>query len=382
MGDSRSSSEKTPLASDILIDSLCDEFELACQSGAKPDIEAFLARIQVRDRLALLLELVDLDVYYRKRRDESLSIDEYQARFPDLPMSTLVKIVEQTMPDNPLVVGPVPITAQSAIENESVVSAPLKGRMVRYFGDYEILDVVAQGGMGVVYRARQVSLNRIVALKMILSGELAAKEEVDRFYLEAKAAAMLDHPGIVPIYEVGEYNGQHFFSMAFVEGSSLAEEIRIGPLEPIRAARLMIEVAKSIHYAHEQGIIHRDLKPSNVLVDAFGHTRITDFGLAKHLTESSSITVSGQVIGTPSFMPPEQAVGKIDSIGPASDVYATGAVLYTATVGRPPFQAASRVETLRQVIESEPVAPRQLNASIPRDLETIILKCLEKSVPR
>jgi WD40 repeat protein len=200
--------------------------------------------------------------------------------------------------------------------------------------------------------------------------------------LEAKAAAMLDHPGIVPIYEVGEYNGHHFFSMAYVEGSCLADEIQSGPLEPIRAAKLLIEVAESVQHAHDHGVVHRDLKPSNVLLDTQGRTRITDFGLAKQLTESSSITISGQVIGTPSFMPPEQAIGQTDSIGPSSDVYALGAVLYAAIVGRPPFQAASRVDTLRQVIETEPVPPRQLNVSIPRDLETIVLKCLEKSIPR
>ena len=181
---------------------------------------------------------------------------------------------------------------------------------VRYFGDYELLREIARGGMGVVYRARQVSLNRPVALKMILAGQLASDDEVKRFYLEAEAAANLDHPGIVPIYEIGEHEGQHFFSMGFVEGTSLAAKVADGPLPPREAATLIVKVAEAVQFAHEKGVIHRDLKPANVLLDAQGQPKVTDFGLAKKLQADSGLTHTGQVMGTPSYMPPEQAEGE------------------------------------------------------------------------
>lgn len=253
---------------------------------------------------------------------------------------------------------------------------------VRYFGDYELLDELARGGMGVVFKARQVTLNRIVALKMILAGQLASEAEVQRFHTEAEAAASLDHPNIVPIYEIGEHQGQHYFSMGFVEGENLSQRSADGPLPPREAAALVRTIAVAVQYAHERGIIHRDLKPQNVLVDRHGQPRITDFGVAKNVRSSSSLTATGQVLGTPSYMPPEQAAGEVDDIGPASDVYALGAVLYFLLVGRPPFQSANPIDTLRQVIEQEPASLRQLNPSVDRDLETLCLKCLEKDPRR
>jgi serine/threonine protein kinase/WD40 repeat protein len=253
---------------------------------------------------------------------------------------------------------------------------------IRYFGDYELLSEVARGGMGVVFRARQVSLNRIVALKMILAGRLASGDDVRRFRLEAESAANLDHPGIVPIYEVGEHEGQHYFSMGFVEGESLAERVTAGPLPAREAADLVQQLAEAVQFAHEHGVIHRDLKPPNVLIDARGRARITDFGLAKAIREDRILTATGQVLGTPSYMPPEQAAGRIEAIGPAADVYSLGAILYCLLTGRPPFQASSATDTLLQVREREPVPPRQLNATVPRDLETIALKCLQKEPKR
>ena len=225
--------------------------------------------------------------------------------------------------------------------------------------------------MGVVYKARQISLNRIVAVKMILAGLLATKADHDRFHSEAQAAALLDHPNIVPIFEVGEHEGQHYFSMGYVDGQSLAARLAEGPLPPKEAAELVATVAEAVEYAHRQGVIHRDIKPSNILIDSKGRPRVTDFGLAKRVDSGSDLTATGQVLGTPSYMPPEQAAGQIRAVGPAADVYALGALLYATLTGRPPFQAATSLETLRQVIEREPVALRQLNPAIPRDLETI-----------
>jgi WD40 repeat protein/tRNA A-37 threonylcarbamoyl transferase component Bud32 len=252
------------------------------------------------------------------------------------------------------------------------------GATVRYFGDYELLEEIARGGMGVVYKARQVNLNRIVALKMILAGQLANDSDVKRFYAEAEAAAKLDHPGIVPIFEIGQHDGQHYFSMAFIEGESLAKKVADGPLPPRVGAELVKKVAEAVEYAHQKGIIHRDLKPANVLLDAQGQPKVTDFGLAKQLKGDSGLTGTGQILGTPSYMPPEQAAGRAGDVGPQSDVYALGAMLYCLLTGRPPFQAASPMDTLLQVLEDEPVAPRQLNPRLPRDLETICLKCLRK----
>jgi len=361
------------------VDALCDEFETECAAGNRPSIESFLLRVDGPNKQPLLIELIAIEMHYRRRSGESIVVAEYQTRFPGLSVSRLEETILHSEKAHS---QKTPAADQPTVDTRQGQSAQVESKLVKYFGDYELLDVIARGGMGIVYKARQVSLNRIVALKMILSGEFASRVEVDRFYSEAKAAALLDHPGIVPIYEVGEHEGKHFFSMTYVEGSSLATKLNEGLLEPIQAARTMLEVTQAVHYAHEQGVIHRDLKPSNILLDLQGRPRVTDFGLAKRLTEDTGMTVSGQVLGTPSYMPPEQAAGHINTIGPASDVYALGAVLYSLTTGRPPFQSASGIETLRQVVEKEPVAPRQLNPAIPRDLETIILKCLEKSLPR
>ncbi|MFN5531435.1 MAG: protein kinase domain-containing protein, partial [Planctomycetaceae bacterium] len=250
---------------------------------------------------------------------------------------------------------------------------------IRRFGDYELLNEVARGGMGVVYRARQVSLDRIVALKMILQGEFAGEEDVVRFKREAEAAAQLSHPGIVPIYQVGQCDGQHFFTMGFIEGQSLKERVQRGPLVPREAAELLRKLAEAIAYAHRRGVVHRDLKPANVLLDLQGEPRVTDFGLARKLEQNGELTRTGAVMGTPSYMPPEQAAGKSAGVGPEADIYSLGAVLYCLLTGRPPFQAANPLDTLLQVIEGEPLSPRLLNPAIDEDLNAICLKCLEKN---
>lgn len=246
------------------------------------------------------------------------------------------------------------------------------------FGDYEVLGELGRGGMGVVFKARHRTLRRIVALKMIRSGEFADNGQVRRFYAEAEAAAKLDHPGIVPVYESGEFSGRHFFSMAFVEGHALTEETKDGPMDPRRAASVLKRVAEALHFAHENGIVHRDIKPANILLDLNGQPRIADFGLAKHVTGENDMTREGHILGTPSYMAPEQASGQSHCAGAGADIYAAGATLYYLLTGRPPIQAASKMETIRQVIETEPAPPRRLNPAISRDLETICLKCLRK----
>jgi predicted Ser/Thr protein kinase len=258
-------------------------------------------------------------------------------------------------------------------------SATEAGEHVRYFGDYELLEEIARGGMGVVWKARQTSLKRDVALKMIRAGALASPEEVQCFLREAEAAANLQHPNIVAIHEVGEHEEQHYFSMDYIAGRNLGALVKDATLSAQAAARYVKIIAEAVHFAHQRGTLHRDLKPQNVLIDEADQPRITDFGLAKIMKDDSRLTQTGTVMGSPSYMPPEQAAGRMGEIGPASDVYSLGAMLYELLTGRPPFQGATAMATLHDVIEAEPTAPRRLKPDIPTDLETICLKCLEKA---
>jgi TolB-like protein/Tfp pilus assembly protein PilF len=277
-----------------------------------------------------------------------------------------------------------PETPSTADENrapnnkKSASAAELLGEL----GDYELLEEVGRGGQGVVFRARQKSLNRTVALKVISLGQWASKAHLKRFRLEAEAAARLEHPGIVPIHEVGERDGSCYFSMKFVEGGQLDEVVRRKPMPIRRAAELIAKVARTVHYAHEHGILHRDIKPGNILLDAKGEPHLTDFGLARLVESENSVTQTLDVLGTPSYMAPEQAVGNNAAVSSATDVYGLGAVLYQLLTGQPPFAGGATYETIKLLLDTEPKQPRLLNPKIDRDLSTICLKCLEKDPKR
>src|SRR6185503_5885118 len=254
----------------------------------------------------------------------------------------------------------------------SADSAPSLGR----FGRYDLLEEISHGGMGVVYRARDTALNRLVALKMILAGQFASEREVKRFRAEAEAAARLDHPNIVPIYEVGEQDGRPFFSMKFMEGGTLTERLAAGkaPLASREVAILLAKIARAVHHAHQRAILHRDLKPGNILLDARGEPQVSDFGLAKCLDRAESLTPSRSALGSPSYMSPEQATGQPERLTTASDTYSLGALLYQLLTGRPPFEAATPLATLEKVLHEEPLPPRAIRPNIEADLETICLK--------
>jgi eukaryotic-like serine/threonine-protein kinase len=266
----------------------------------------------------------------------------------------------------------------------SAFPLPPSASLPRTFGDYELQEELGRGGMGVVYKAWQRSLKRPVALKMILRGDLASSADLARFQIESQAAARLDHPNIVPVYDAGECDGRAYFSMRHVEGQTLAALLASGPLRPREAARLLAIVARAVHHAHEHGILHRDLKPSNILLEGRAGgvnppvPHVTDFGLAKRVAEGSGPTQTGAVVGTPAYVAPEQATGSRGAVSPASDVYSLGVILYEMLTGRPPFQAATPVDTLLLVLDQDPVRPRLLNSKVDPDLELICLKCLQK----
>ncbi len=347
MGDSRIQSGKD--------DERAAEFSAILSDVPSTRVEAFLVDTEAEGDLEPLI-LAEMES--RVRQGEDLDEREFQRRFPELGEAVSALLEEATANHNP--------------------SREAPARNPETLGDYQLIEVLGKGGMGIVYKAKQRKLNRVVALKTILAGHLANKDQIDRFRLEAEASARLDHPGIVPVFEIGEENEVVFFSMGFIDGESLAQRLRANTLAPRDAALVVKQLAEAVAYAHQANVVHRDLKPGNVLLDESGQPKITDFGLAKLVDRDDGMTVTGAVVGTPSYMSPEQAKGDAESVGPLSDVYSLGAILYASLCGHPPFRGPSTMATLRMVAMDRPTSLRQLQPDIPVDLETICHKCLEK----
>jgi WD40 repeat protein/thiol-disulfide isomerase/thioredoxin len=396
MGDKSAHDESWPLSLELRIDAVCRAFEAAWKgagtSGTRPRLEDYLVAEDDTVRWPLLRELLKLEVHYRGA--EPPSAEELTRRFPDY-----AERLTAPVPGRP----PAPESDHGA--GDTPPEFPREGReppapkaeLPRVPG-HEVLGELGRGGMGVVYRARHVGLNRLVALKMIRAGALADEQEISRFRSEAEAVARLQHPNIVQVYEVGEQVGLPYFSLEFCSGGDLATHLGGAPLPAAEAAEVVETLARAMHAAHQAGVVHRDLKPANVLLvprqPAAGDPgaaappgvkdftlKVTDFGLAKR-AEDAGQTPSGAILGTPSYMAPEQAGGQPKAVGPRSDVYALGAILYELLAGRPPFRAATPVDTLLQVLGEEPVPPRLLQPKVTRDLEAVCLKCLEKDPAR
>lgn len=373
----------TQSANDSTDDGRLDEAFAAylrlCDSGEQHDRESFLAQFpELADPLRQLLDAADL-----LSRELSLEALDETLQLPvaakDDP--TIVNQDSATSPN----------LATHGVDQETLLfkaDASLPGmhrgghvggpRLPYQIGDYLLEEILGKGGMGIVYRAIQQPLQRAVAVKMIRSGVFADEGEVKRFFAEARAAARLHHPNIVGVYHFGQLDGHYFFSMEYVSGTDLAKQIRQAPLAPETASRYVRDVARAIDYAHRRGVLHRDLKPANVLVDDNDRVLVTDFGLARQTDTESSLTASGIAVGTPSYMPPEQAKGQGDRMGVTADVYSLGAILFAALSGQPPFQGNSVMETIMQVLHDDPPSLSTLRPDVPADLETICEKCLAK----
>jgi tetratricopeptide (TPR) repeat protein/tRNA A-37 threonylcarbamoyl transferase component Bud32 len=388
------------------LDEVCLRFEEAwrARTDTPPLPEEYFGARPGPRRPALLHELLAVDLAYRRRHGERPTAVEYQERFPEYVPVVEAVFTEPAPPPEASCSGhwpppPVGDAARAALHpggpngaasvtavdepptqvQETVPSPPAAGGRrldVPQVPGYEVLGKLGEGGMGVVYKARQVSLNRVVALKMILAD--AGPRHLERFRSEAEAVARLHHPHIVQIYDVGEAEGRPFFSLELVAGGSLAARLAGAPQPPREAAQLLETLARAVHAAHERGIVHRDLKPANILLTRDGQPKVTDFGLAKRLDVERGQTQQGEILGTPPYMAPEQVMGKVREVGPPVDVYALGAVLYEMLTGRPPFRGETPVDTVLLVLSEEPIPPRRLQPKVPPDLETICLKCLQK----
>jgi WD40 repeat protein len=363
-GSFTGSRAELPLEDQLVVDEACDAFEGKWRGGGRPEVLAAVLELPERLRPVALREFVALDVHYRRKAGESPTADEYTARFADLDPDWLAGVV-----------GAAESGARTGTPGGADQTVPpAAGARV---GDFELVEEIGRGGMGVVYRARQAGLNRDAAVKLLLAGPYASPALRARFLVEAESVAALEHPHVVKVFAFGEHAGYPYLAMEYLPGGTLAVRVRALSLMPARdAAALVAKLASAVAHAHSRGVVHRDIKPHNVLFGTDGEPRLADFGLAK--VGRSDLTVTGQVLGTPAYMAPEQAAGKVNEVGTAADVYALGAVLYDVLTGRPPFQGDSHAVTLQKVISEEPARPRSLVPAVPRDLETVCLKCLGK----
>jgi serine/threonine protein kinase len=363
------------------VHAVCEDFESRWRAGDKPSIEDLVTRADYDSRPALLEELLILELELRRAAGEHPNLAEYRSRFAVDDDRVEAAFAQAA------VAAPAPWELVTVLHRGTSTDGrptAADGPAFDHVGDYDLLEEIARGGMGVVYKARQRGANRLVALKMILSGKMASADERERFLREAELAANLDHPHIVPIFEVAESQGCPFFSMKLVEGESLSHQIKAKKRagdghDPQAAAHLMATIARAVQYAHERGFLHCDLKPSNILIDREGRPYVTDFGLAKRASEDSAVSMSGAIMGTPSYMAPEQASGSRKGLRPTTDVYGLGAIFYELLTARPPLSADSVPETVVAVLERDPIPPRDLRPEVPDELQTICLKCLEKS---
>jgi Flp pilus assembly protein TadD len=364
----------------LRLEEVCECFEAAWQAahdGVGPPIEDYLAKAPAGGLPALLRELVRIDLDYRRQARQAPAAEEYLDRFPDLDREWLAGLLAA-----PAGATWRPASDRGAADPPTRIGPPMREALCRFplparLGDYELLKELGRGGMGIVYQARHLKLNRLVALKMILSGAYAGEIDRARFRTEAETIARLQHPNIVQIHDVGEFDGLPYFSLEFCPGGSLDRKLAGTPLSSPEAALLVETLARAMQVAHDKGTIHRDLKPANVLLATDGTPKVTDFGLARGL-DTAGQTATGALLGTPSYMAPEQADGSGRRVGPLADVYALGAILYECLTGRAPFRGPTALETLKQVVADEPVPPRRLQPRVPRDLEIICLKCLQK----
>ncbi len=359
----------------------CERHEAAWRAGQRPRIEDQILSGPDPNGPELLIELLAVEVELRREMGEEPTTKEYRDRFPgrcDAIDAAFAPPLVGEVPraEEVATIAHVPGRKSFAEAGKSVGSIE-PGGPGSDFGDFQLLEEIARGGMGIVFKARKRSLNSLVALKVLQAGALATESEKSRFLLEAEAAASLDHPNIVPVYEIDREHGL-FFTMKWIDGEHLGKLVPRVIHDPKASARLLTLVARAVHAAHRRGYLHRDLKPANILIDSQGRPYVTDFGLARRVGKDSGLTQSGAIVGTPSYMAPEQAGGQGREVGPAADVYSLGAILYELLTGRPPFRAGTVMETLLQVLERDPTRPSQIRGGIPPELEAICLKCLEK----
>jgi serine/threonine protein kinase len=367
-----------PTESTALRETLLTELRRRWEAGERVRVEALLNdRPELQADHALLLDLIYQEVILRESHGDQPVLAEYLQRFPHLVEQLQIQfaldgaVLDQTDGDDTREFKPAPPADQTLTGGDGQHDIPV-------VAGYQILGELGRGGMGVVYKAKDLQLDRLVAVKMIANGSIVEGQRRARFRGEAEAVARLQHPNIVQIHGIDEQDGRPFITLEYVDGGNLADRLKQGPLPVPEAARLIETLARAVEAAHEHDIIHRDLKPANILLTADGVPKIADFGLAKRLDAAVNLTMSGLLMGTPSYMAPEQVEGQSAAVNRLADVYGLGAILYEALTGQPPFKGTTQVETVRQVLSQEPILPSRLRPSLPRDLQTICLKCLNK----